>query len=124
MRSYDNANCIVRREQTADSGGQFYFFQKAKLKAIHVFAKPDTKARKSGEAKFGEVNVWIGDEQIGKAILSESFTGTVQSTPLLDVVIPQGSVVYVDGDTTGLALIAEYEVMPDADETTTNVERR
>ena len=117
MRSYDNANCIVRREQVAVDGS-FLFFQKSKLKAFHVFTKKDAKPT---DKPF---DVFLNNEKIGEVFLTESFTGTVQSSALLDVVIPQGSAVYVTGGGEGYGLVAEYEVMPDADETTTNVDRR
>jgi hypothetical protein len=116
MRSYDNANCIVRREQAAVDGS-FLFFQKSKLKAVHVF-------QKSAPKKDATLQLKIGDEQIGEIVLSESFNGSVTSSALLDVVIPQGSVVDISGATGGYGVLAEYEVMPDADETTTNVDRR
>ena len=114
MRSYDNPNVVVRREQQAVAG-TLLFFQKSKLKACHVFVTGTPPA--NGDLKFT-----LNGEVIGHAPLTEAFSGQVVSTGLLDVVIPQGSIVKVSGPS-GVGVVAEYEVMPDADETTTAIDR-
>lgn len=108
MNAFDSPNSTVTREQQAVNG-QFLFFQKAKLMAVHVF-------REDGNFKDGQLTLTVNGEQVGVMPLTESFAGPVQSTAFLGVMIPQGAVVKVDGASN---VVAEYVVVPDADQTTT-----
>jgi len=109
MRNYADPNCTVNREQQA-VGGKLLFVQKSKLLALHIFAA--TEATGDEGITF---DLTINGENVGTVTVDHPGANKVASSGLLDIVIPQGSIVEVGG---GDSVVAEYVVLPDADETT------
>ena len=109
MKGYNDPNSTVIREQVAVDG-KLYFYQKSKLRAVHAFMEKAPEDVKDAELK-------VNGEAVGTLNISEVGANKVVSSGLLDLVIPQGSIVEVSGASSMEGLVAEYVVMPDSDQT-------
>lgn len=119
---YDHPNCIVRREKTANnvtgvassSFQKFFFFQTAKLKAVHSLVVT------AGTNDNAGVTINIGTTSVGALLHGTDAALSVNTSGVINQTIPANSYV----DLTGLANSAtmvnsyclEYEVLPEADQ--------
>jgi hypothetical protein len=118
--SYDSANASVRRELTqAGIAGaasatmrKFAFFQKTKLKKVHLLVET------AGTNVAAGVDILVGTNSVGAIVIGTDAANTFLSSAALDVDVPAGSFVELKGKansaTAVVCAVLEHEVAADA----------
>jgi hypothetical protein len=118
--AYDSVNAEVRREvqQSGIAGAasatmaKFLFFQKSKLKKVHVLVTT------AGTHASAGVDILVGTTSVGAVTIGTEAAGYVASSALLDAAIPASGVVEIKGKansaTAVVSVSIEHEVDHDA----------